>query len=188
MLPETGFSNSSRESLHEALVRGSAVAFAALVEQHSRKLYQYFRLLGRDQHEADDGVQETFLRLYAYRSQLRKQRVGELGGLLYRIARNVWIDSLRRARTRPPLQSLERSSAAAELVGSQSPGLDGALDARWALVNLPAKLRDVVLLCVFQGLSQREAAEALRIPVGTVKSRRLLAMKRLREVFNVPSK
>lgn len=57
-------------------------AFALLVEQRSQELFRYFRLLGRDQREADDGVQETFLRLSTYRSRLRTYLRGEIGALL----------------------------------------------------------------------------------------------------------
>jgi len=169
---------------HEHISLG---AFLELVDRRGRELYRYFRLLGQDQHEADDSVQETFLRLHAYRGRIRAGEERGLGVLLYRIARNVWVDGLRRARSRPQLRPLETSAEPMRFAAAGGPSLEEALDARSALSRLPEKLRDVVLLCVFQGLSHREAAQALGIPIGTVKSRMLHAMARLREAFDVPS-
>ncbi len=170
------------------IAMGSEAAFVELIDLRGRELYRYFRLLGQSSHDADDCVQETFLRLYAYRKRIRCEPLRALRVLLYRIARNVHVDLLRKARRELVCMSLEsnRESVAAEC--QRLSLVDGILDARWALDRLPAKQRDVILLSVYQGLSYSEVAEALGIPLGTVKSRAALAMARIREAFHVPSK
>ena len=163
--------------------RGSQAAFLALIERHERALHRFFRLSGRDAHEADDGAQETFLRLYAFRRRFNARGHGGFRALLYRIARNVLADGLRKKRRAPSCRPLDDALGLPTRAGAGALA-DDAIDLAWALRSLPDKLRSVVVLGVFQGLAYREVAEALRIPVGTVKSRMYFAVQRLREVLH----
>lgn len=155
--------------------------FEALVRSESRELYRYFRLSGADAHEAEDCVQETFLRIYAGWRRYAARAAEGLAPLLYRAARSVWIDAVRRRRRRPAPSGEEALDEMPARSDRPPEALAEDLEL-WAAVRaLPEKLRSVVVLVVYQGLAYCEAAAALGIPVGTAKSRMHLAVKALRE-------
>lgn len=73
----------------------------------------------------------------------------------------------------------------AEIGGGVSlPASQAGMDAQAALNRLSPKLREVLVLNIYQGLRYQDIAEVLEIPLGTVKSRINLAMQELREIFN----
>lgn len=162
------------------MTQRGAADFEALVRSKSRELYRYFRLSGADAHEAEDCVQETFLRIYAGWSRYAARGADGLAPLLYRAARSVWVDALRRRRRRPA-PSTEEALDGTQARSSRPPEALAEDLELWAAVGgLPEKLRSVVILVVYQGLAYREAAEALGVPVGTAKSRMHLAVRALR--------
>ena len=116
---------------------------------------------------------------------------------LYAIATNQAIDAQRRNR-RHRMVSLDRLTGSddddviklLDMMASDEMGPDEQFDlqenrnwVRQAVLELPEHLRSVVLLVYYQGLKYREAAEAISIPVGTVKSRMHTAMLKLNEVW-----
>lgn len=133
-----------------------------------------------DREEALDVVQEAFVRLWRRRDEVDPATVE---ALVYRIALNL-ASNRRRARKLWRWVSLEavwdRSSSAVSaderLAGAQR---ERAL--RDAVEALPEDLRRVVMLCEYSDLSQRQIAELLKIPPGTVGSRRHRALALLRE-------
>lgn len=167
----------------ELMVRtglGDRGAFAELVRRYQRPLLNFFRRVGARMDEAEDLVQETFLRVYAYRERYRPS--GKFSSFLYVLARHAWADFARKG-ARGPKADMEA------LAGSAVPGghsrTDARLDVQEALGSLSEKLRMVLVLSIYQGLKQEEIAEALGIPVGTVKSRMHLALKRMKELLDV---
>ena len=162
------------EALLERARRGDRDAFAALVTRHQDELYTMaLRTLGTP-HDAADVVQETFLRAYARVPELRGATVR---GWLFRVAINCAHDVQRRSVRRPtaPLEDGEGN-----VVELPDPGLgpEGTALARErvaavrdALQALPADFRAIVVMRDVNELSYEEMSEALRIPVGTVKSR-----------------
>jgi RNA polymerase sigma-70 factor (ECF subfamily) len=158
---------------------GDLTAFEGLVRHYQKPLVNYFLRMGvyRD---AEDKVQETFIRVFNYRD--RYKPTAKFRTFLYTVARNVWLDGLRRTK---------RAEAFIERLEQEAPPTDDGgiaqvhsrMDVRSALARLPEKLRDVVILAVYQGLRYGDVAEALEIPVGTVKSRMFLAIERLKEVL-----
>ncbi len=155
-------------------------AFGCLVRRHQRAVLNFFHRMGAHT-DADDLVQEAFVRLWRFRQRYRP--TARFTTFLYTVARHVWLDSVRK-RTRFRLFA-EKWKADAE------PSHDGGLgrmrarlDVQSALGRLPAKLRDVVVLSIYQGLRYDEVAEVLEIPLGTVKSRMFLALNRLKEIFD----
>jgi RNA polymerase sigma-70 factor (ECF subfamily) len=162
---------------------GSAEAFAELVRRHQHGLANFFRRLGVYT-DAEDLVQETFVRIFKYRRRYRP--ASRFTTFLYFVARNAWRDHVRRMTRRDRLaQGLTRE---AEVAAQSSPQPDaagrGRLDLETALLGLSPKLREVVVLNGIQGLSYQEVAEVLRIPLGTVKSRINLALHRLQEALD----
>ena len=162
------------EALLERARRGDRDAFAAIVTRHQDELYTMaLRMLGAP-YDAADVVQETFLRAYTRIPELRGATVR---AWLFRVAINCAHDVQRRAVRRPtaPLEDSEGN-----VIELPDPGLgpeasvlarERAAAVRDALQTLPADFRIAVVLRDVNELSYEEMADALRIPVGTVKSR-----------------
>jgi RNA polymerase sigma-70 factor (ECF subfamily) len=175
---------------------GQQQLFGELVRRYERELYSYLRRYLGHAELAEDAFQATFLQLHLKCEQFDGGR--RLRPWLYMIATNKAIDLQRRAR-RHRLISLqgaqfggnaEEGGLADLLAGKElSPEerLDGAEHGDWVtdqINGLPEHLRAVIHLVYFQGLKYREAAEALSIPVGTVKSRLHTAISKLTDAWN----
>lgn len=158
---------------------GDREAFTELVRRHQRPLLNFFRRCGV-YNDAEDLVQQTFIRLYRYRDRYRP--TAKLTTFLYLLARQVWIDELRR-RTR--LERLHKGlQAEPEPVAAPESQPDrGRMDLDRALAVLPEGLRMVVIMGIYQDLPYAEIAAALKIPVGTVKSRMFNALRLLRKTL-----
>lgn len=131
-----------------------------------------------DEAEARDVTQEAFLRLWGMRGRVE---VATVEPLLYRLALNL-AKNRQRSRRLWQLLTLE---AALDREAPDSPA-DEALAAhqkqravREAVDALPERLKRVVMLCEFSGMSYAAIAEALGVPSGTVASRRNAALKEL---------
>lgn len=165
-------------ALMRRVARGDRAAFAELVARHHVALLRLFRRLGLDAHAAEDCVQDTFLRLLSAAPSYRA--TAPFRAFLRRLARNALVDWTRR-----------RKDGAVSLRDPHDPALteraarapESPLDVQAAVARLSLKLRDVVRLSVYEGLSHAEVAERLDIPEGTVKSRLHHALRRLREAL-----
>lgn len=161
--------------------RGSREAFEELVTRHQHGLLNFFSRMGAYT-EAEDLVQETFLRVFRYRRRYRP--TAKFTTFLYVLGRNVWADLGRKKARRERLDASLQTEA--EIARREERGEKGAvrLDVQAALNRLSPKLREVVVLNVYRGMSYQEVADALGIPLGTVKSRLNLALHELREFFD----
>jgi RNA polymerase sigma-70 factor (ECF subfamily) len=155
---------------------GEPDAFDALIERWHRPLWLYSRrMTGRDD-EAQDLLQEVWLRIIRGIPRLRDG--SRLRGWLFGIARRALMDRLRREYAAIPTDDVDVSEVAAEAEPSGSEPdlvwLEAALD------TLPAVERDVLTLFYLRDLTLAEIAQALSVPVGTVKSRLFRARRMLR--------
>ena len=156
------------------------LAFSELVHRYEKKLLNFFMRSGV-QYDAEDLTQQTFLRLYRYRDRYVPGGA-KVSTFLFILARQVWIDELRKRKRRERLADefeqevgqLVAPSAADEVAGG------GSVDLAAALAKLPEGMRLVVELGVYQDLPYSEIAEILEIPEGTVKSRMFNALALLR--------
>ena len=158
---------------------GDRDAFTALVRRHQRSLLNFFRRCGV-QTDAEDLVQLTFVRLYRYRDRYAPR--AKLTTFLYLLARQVWIDDLRRQQRRTRLRE-ELAAEPEPVTNHASQPERGRMDLDAALAALPEGLRLVVVMGVYQDLPYAEIAQALGIPVGTVKSRMFNALRQLRRTL-----
>lgn len=135
----------------------------------------FARSMLRNRHDAEDAVQQAALRGLERLATFDTAR--PFKGWWFAILRNCCIDALRarRAGAAASLEDYDPPAAAA----SEGEGWDGLSE---ALSRLDASQRDILRLRYFAGLSYRELAEALSIPLGTVMSRLHLARKALAEV------
>lgn len=197
-----------------ALQEGDPGPFEAFVGSHTRRFLGFFERLGAPRSESDDLVQETFLKLYRLaahsdsitpagpRTHTGPGRLGasyvDRGQFLayaFRVARNVWIDRTRRLANGPG-RTEDNAADLSISVDARRPGrttpapgaaveiLEESLRIREAVSALPESHRLVVELGILQELPYSEIAEALEIPVGTVKSRMFNALKRVKATLS----
>jgi RNA polymerase sigma-70 factor (ECF subfamily) len=151
--------------------------------QYTRQLYSAAMRMTRNPADAEDLVQETFLK--AYRAYHTFQEGTNLKAWLYRILTNTYINKYRKESRRPSEVDLgsvedlylyrrigsEESAEAARTTEERV--LDGLVesDIKEAVEDLPENFRIPVLLADLEGFSYKEIAEILDIPIGTVMSR-----------------
>jgi RNA polymerase sigma-70 factor (ECF subfamily) len=157
-------------------------ALERLYRRLERPVYNVVYRWVWDASEAQEVVQEAFLRLWKMRARVRMETVEPL---VYRIALN---QASKRRRRRKVLRWVGLEVEPADEEGRAPLGelLSEERDqaVRAAVDALPEKYRAVVMLCEFSGMSYGEVAEALDIKVGTVGSRRHEALRRLREALD----
>jgi RNA polymerase sigma-70 factor (ECF subfamily) len=158
--------------------RGDGQAFEALVRRWQTPVARFLaRLVGRPD-LVPDLCQEVFLRVHLARARYRPE--GAFSTWLYRIALNIGRDALRRHRRRPvPLPEQEPAAAddPAE-VRCEQEELARAVDD--ALAELPAPLREVLVLRHYEGMSFEDIGRLLGTAASTLKSRFAAALQRLR--------
>jgi len=142
---------------------GSAAAFALLVRAHQQALRNFLRRLAGNHAEADDLAQEVFIFAWEKIGRFDPARsfrawLMGIGFRKYREGKRGW---LRRMMRDARYSETERT-----VVGDP----DLRLDLSAALEGVPVEQRAALLLCLGQDFSHSEAAEALDLPLGTVKS------------------
>jgi len=167
------------EILLERLQGGRDSALETLLGRYQKPLYSFaFRMLG-SRENAEDAFQETFIRVHRRRMTFRKG--ARFRPWLYQICLNVCRDQLRRKKARREVQLCEEAVGADTALSPQE-RLERSLQrekVRTAILDLPQKQRDVLVLSQYHDLSHEEIAEVLNIPVGTVKSRKHTALRSL---------
>lgn len=149
-------------------------ALAELYRRWERRLFGLgLRLLG-DAGLAEELVQETFVRLWRTASRFDPER-GSAPSFIFAISRRIAIDLWRRPSSRPIETEPEREAS-----GDRVEEIVTGLAVREALDALTPEHREVIELQHFQGLRQQEVADALGIPVGTVKTRTWYALRMLK--------
>ena len=163
------------------VVDGDHDAFAVLMRKHEDRVFAVcLRIMG-SRAAALDATQETFLTLYRKANQYRA--TAAVGTWLYRIAVNTCYDLLRKERRRPS-EAMPTYLDPADPRGQDpytSVELRPSVEA--ALATLSHDFRAVVVLSDIEGMSLPEVAEALDVPVGTVKSRLFRARRQLAGVM-----
>jgi RNA polymerase sigma-70 factor (ECF subfamily) len=172
----------SDAGLLASIAAGDRGAFEAFYRRYAAWLTVRLRYRCADDALVDDVVQETFLAIWRGSARYRDQ-VGDVSGWLWRIGSRRLIDALRGQGARERLARVltrrrwrDALSAEEELLLRVEHG-----DLAGALARLSPELRAVVQATVLDGLSTREAAVLLGIPVGTVKTRAMRARRQLRQ-------
>jgi RNA polymerase sigma-70 factor (ECF subfamily) len=182
---------SSDAELLRLMVAGDEQAFTALYRRHQGFIYRFALLMSGRAHIAEEVTQEVFLALLRQAHRYDPAR-GSLPAYLCGTARNQVLRLLERER--PYVQLVEEVDEGeavplAQLITGDDPLNDCARKeaiklVRQAVLALPARYREVIVLCDFLELSCAEAALALDCPVGTVNSRlhrgHALLLKKLR--------
>lgn len=149
------------------------------------RVYRFALRLARDPHEAEEIVQETYLRACRKRSSLRDPAAG--GAWLLRIAANVWRDRLRGAARRR--EELAEMGPDAPLAAAPSPGPAEEDEVRRVLRlmdGLPPRQRQVLYLSAVEELGHAQIAKVLDISGESVKANLSLARKTMRRRLREP--
>ena len=172
----------------------SVQAFAELVSRHKKPLINFFYRLVWDEYLAEDLSQEVFCRIFIHRKNYKAQ--AKFTTYLFRIARNLWIDHQRAHGKLPPIGSLSAhvgtDDGDEELIDGiaapehpepyeNQPELAQRLQD--ALDRLSDEQRLVFILAKNQGMRYAEIADALGIPVGTVRSRMHTSVQKLQKML-----
>jgi RNA polymerase sigma-70 factor, ECF subfamily len=181
----------SDEELMTALLLGDRSALATLVERYYDAMLAYlFRLCGGSRPLAEDLAQETFLALIDEGKASSYVPTRPLKPWLYAIATNRARDHFKSAAVRHASPREESEDALLDVLDA-APGpeelaiaADEGARIAAAIACLSEEQRAAVLLRFYHGFSLQEIADALRIPVGTVKSRLSLGARRLRELLS----
>jgi RNA polymerase sigma-70 factor, ECF subfamily len=155
-------------------------AFEVLYRRYVRPVFGLaLRRLG-DRHRAEDAVQETFAAVWRSAASYRVER-GAAAPWLFAVARNAVVGRWR-ARAEPPSEAPDLSSAEPGPAESAETAFV-AWRVHRALEDLPDTEREVIELAYWGDMSQREVADQLDIPLGTVKTRTRNALARLATIL-----
>lgn len=175
------------EILIHSLRRQEPGAFEKLYDQYSGALLGVIVSVTGDGETARDVLQESFVKVWKNFHKYDETK-GRLFTWLLNIARNTAIDHLRNSETKIAKGKLtsekQTESAMESRMGSVSINTD-TIGLREVVEQLSDEQRIVIKKAYFEGLTREDIAEALDLPVGTVKTRLRSALIRLREILNV---
>jgi len=177
------------QELIQAAIKGDLEAFNQLVMVYQDSLYNQAYWLMKEREAAEDMTQEAFIRAF---QSLKSYRGGSFRSWLARIVTNLCLDELRRVKRRPTIPLLPSDPEGEE---NDSPGwladpsmnVEEAVESselntnlRRLVEGLPAEYRTALVLVDILEYDYAEAAQAMGIPIGTLKSRLVRARLRLR--------
>ena len=189
--PRTGRPSPAEAAIEDAalmarLTDGDHAALGELYDRYSRVVYSYLLRVVGDVSTAEELLQEVFFRAWK-QSRTYAADKGAFVAWVLSIAHNLAIDELRRQSRRPRSGSEDAEAALAAIPDeSATPEGDAWLSSLRATIvaalgELPEAQRTTIELAYFGGLTQREAAERLNVPIGTIKTRTRLGLLKLRE-------
>jgi RNA polymerase sigma-70 factor (ECF subfamily) len=157
----------------EAGQRAEEAALAALVSQYAATLYRVAFSVLRNPADAEDAVQEAFVRVLRHRETLREVRDQRVW--LIRIVWNIVLDRKRRAKTRPETDDVSELARVLPSDGLSAEEIASAAQHHAHVLScverLPAKEREVLMLSAFEELNSVEIASVLEISESSVRSR-----------------
>lgn len=163
----------------------SDTVFGQAALEHIDALFGYAMMLTRDPTDAEDLVQETYVR--AARAANRPDSDSNLKAWLFVIMRNAWLNQMRHKNSGPMFVELEPNESTAETQESPHVVYLRKLQrdqVRQAIESLPDAYREIIVLRDIEGFTYQEIATVLQCPAGTVMSRLGRARGRLRKLLS----
>ncbi len=180
------FRSLADEDLMQLVRRGNAAAFEVIYERHSQAAFSLAYRMAGSRGVAEDVVQEAFLNIWRSGGRYERAR-GSVRTWLLGIVHHRAIDALRRSfvheRRRASDEGLEDQLETGERTDIEAARHEEATTVRTALQHLPSEQSQVIELAYFGGFTHTEIAEMLETPVGTVKGRMRLGLKKMREAL-----
>jgi RNA polymerase sigma-70 factor (ECF subfamily) len=170
---------------------GEARALEVLYDRYSGVVFSFALRIVADRQLAEEVLQEAFFRAWQQGGNFSAGR-GSFVTWLLSITHNLSIDEIRKRRRRPQKADSEEPEAVLASMPDTGSGAD-VEDEVWlgalretigeALAELPPAQREAIEMAYFRGLTQREIAEALGEPLGTIKTRMRLGLQKLRDAL-----
>ncbi len=181
------------EYLLEQIKAADSKAFEKLYNKYSRKIYSLVKHMLHSEEEAQELLQDVFIQLWDKAWQFDSSR-GNFSTWLMTVAHHKAINVLRSRRSKKAALEVHQDlSEVRELIPETTVELYTPLDEQVELdsrdhvirllSNLEENKRELMLMAYYKGYSQRDIAKALKIPLGTVKTRMRQAMMQLRELL-----
>jgi RNA polymerase sigma-70 factor (ECF subfamily) len=152
---------------------GDIASFNQLIKRYQRPVYNLvYRMLGNAE-DASDVTQEVFLRAFCKLNTFRQDAV--FTAWLYRIASNMCVDHFRARKITVPIEVEEEKGREIPAKKEENPEYRAMQNTtgevvRQAILDLPERYRDVVIMRHLQGMNIEEISNALQLPSGTVKT------------------
>lgn len=165
------------------IVQRDQQALTELYNRHGRLVYNMARHVLQDSQMAEEVTQDVFFQIWRWPERWDENRA-KLSTWMLAIARYTAIDYLRREQRRPKLAPTELEDLSHRLPSNQVVGgveRDNKEIIKAVMAQLPKEQRTVIMLAYYRGLTHEEIAEKLNLPLGTVKSRIRLGMKKLKD-------
>lgn len=180
-MSSTALQRNEKPALRPA--RTDEQALAELKKEHGRALLGFLMgLTYGDRQRAEDLLQETFVRAWQHPEALETDHES-MRPWLFTVARRIAIDARRARQARPAEVNDQAVLEAKPIPEDHAERSAERLDVRRALGTLSAEHRAVLIQVYFRGQSVNEAAQALGVPPGTVKSRTYYALRALKKAM-----
>lgn len=184
----TSIKELSDETLAAQVARGDSSALEALYDRYAATVLGISLKVIGDRALAEEILQETFWRVWKSAATFQPQR-GSFTGWLFRIARNLAVDTYRRSNVRPQaINSTKDSDSFLDQVPDteadvpeQAQSVIRHRQVRHALSTLPREQQQVIEMAYFYGMTRHEIAEATGEALGTIHTRARLGLQKLRE-------
>ncbi len=157
--------------------------------EHLNGLYSYALILSHNHADAEDLVQETYVRAMQAMGRLRAD--SNIKSWLFTILRNIWLNQIRKRRTSPQMVEVDAEDGFANEIVEPSKDSHEIYvsqiereQVRRAIQKLPVEFREIILLREYEELSYQEIASVLDCPAGTVMSRLGRARSKLRALLS----
>jgi RNA polymerase sigma-70 factor (ECF subfamily) len=177
--------HSEDNTLFLQIADGDETAYTRVFHLYTPRLLPFIYKITKDEHLAREMLQETFLRLWMKRVDLKN--VERPASWLFRVAANVCLTYLRTQATRYRLQdkveekqAIHRYSSAVEVLESKE--MDSLI--RLAVSALPARRQEIYRLSREQGLSHQQIADQLQLSLSTVKNQLGFSIKSIQEYLH----
>lgn len=175
-------------SLIELIARSRLEAFSELYDRYYRLVFSVAYAIVGDRAIAEEVTLDVFVRVWQQAGSYRPER-GKVSTWLAAITRHHAIDIYRKSKSHPEASSLDwETDSLPDGFLFHNPEEDLELASRHervreALSQLPPEQRQALALAYFRGYSHSQIAEALKLPLGTVKTRIRMAMQKLRQIL-----
>ncbi len=174
------------EQLLTLIARGENWALSEIYDRYTRLVFSLALKILNDRASAEEIVQQVFTKVWRYARDYRVER-GKFSSWVMSISRHQCIDELRRRYARPFTQPGDEEWLD-ELAGDDDPAqavqyIFEQARVREALQQIPAEQRIVIELAFWGGLTQQEIAMYCHSPLGTIKTRSRLGMRRLKRIL-----
>jgi RNA polymerase sigma-70 factor, ECF subfamily len=189
MKSSTDYVKYDDEQLIHLIAQLQEEALTQLYERYSRMIFSLVLAIVNDQATAEEITLDVFLRVWQKAGSYRAEQA-KVSTWLTHIARHHAIDVLRRRAARPDQYAVQLNDSAFNSdLSKQNPQEFAELSLRRervhrALAKLPMDQKEALILAYFGGYTQHQIAEKLKQPLGTVKTRLRLALKKLRDFLH----